>query len=73
MTAKQTIRELEKYLPDILTTELWIAMGGKGTITICCTVTKIIHEYNSTEENEAIVTKLLENILRLHFRTSVNS
>lgn len=73
MRKAQIITELRRYLPEILCTELWISTGPKGTITICCTINKIIHEYNSTEENEAKVTKLLEQLLRLHFRTSVNS
>ena len=68
MTKKQALGIISQNLPSVLAMELDLACAVKGSITICCTVNKIVHEWHAGEDIEEHVTKALEVILRSHFR-----
>jgi hypothetical protein len=52
MTKRQTIKRLSKYLTAVQCGELKLGVAVPRSIAICCTVDKIIHAYNSTQENQ---------------------
>jgi hypothetical protein len=66
-TIESILDRLKDFLPDVLVIELSLAFAIRPSITMCCTVDKIIREYHSTEANEEKVTKLLEKLLQIHF------
>ncbi len=61
------LKELEKYIPRQYVLMLEMDIEQKGSILMCMTVNEIIKNYNSTEEEEQTVTKLLCALLGLHF------
>lgn len=65
--AEAILDRLKDFLPDILVMELTLAFAIRPSITICCTVDRIIKEYKSTESNEETVSQLIEKLLRIHF------
>ena len=65
--AEAIFDRLNDFLKPEFVIELELAFAIRPSITICCTVTQIIKEYNSTEANEENVNSLLERLLRIHF------
>lgn len=66
-TAEVILDRLKDFLSNQIVIELSLAFAIRPSITICCTVTTIIKEYQSTDENEETVAKLLEKLLQIHF------
>lgn len=71
--AESLFDRLNDFLPRQLVIELELAFAIRPSITICCTVDRIIREYKSTELNEEKVTDLIGHILRIHFYPSAKS
>ena len=59
--------KLRRFLPELMHTELTLALAVPGSITICPVVAHIIKEYHCHEDAEKIVADLLSELLRLHF------
>lgn len=69
MSRRELIKMIRQCgVPEVLIVELEISMAVKREITICCVVDRIIHHYNDTEKNEAIVSECLQRLLKIHFR-----
>ncbi len=69
MTRRQIIKKLEAYLPLEMTIYLSLSMSTPGSIQFCLAVTRIVDDYNSTEENENEVCYLIGLLGRIHFKT----
>jgi len=65
----EELTQLKKYLPYIDVIELKLSMTLPGSLTFCLTIARIVRGYKSTQENEHVVTKLLERLCRNHFNT----
>lgn len=63
----EIITELKTYLSRVQCIELELSLALPGSITICMTITNIIHKYNSSQQNEDIVSDLLSKLCKLHF------
>lgn len=71
MTTDKIIKKLRKLgVPDMLCSRLQIVCHGRPDLVICMVITRIIHEYNSTEENEAEATELMQQLIINEFTSS---
>lgn len=69
MKRKKILKELGKYLPDVVMIELKLALSIKGDIGLCTTIAQIIVDYNSTQVNEDKVCELLSQLCTKHFKS----
>lgn len=67
MKTSAIIKELSTILPKLMVEELKMAMVLKRSITICCTINDIIHDFDCDSETEKKVAKLLESLCKNHF------
>ena len=65
--AETTFDMLNDYLPRELVIELQLSFALRPSIVICKTVSNIIENYKSSEEDKKRVINLLERILKIHF------
>lgn len=68
MTKTQIIHNLKIYLSNYHINLILLALSLPNDITFCMTVSDIIKEYNSDQEDENIVSELLSRLCYLHFK-----
>jgi hypothetical protein len=56
-------------MPEFLVIQLTLAHGAAPSLTICCTVDRIVHHFHCSEADEAKATELLQDLLKIHFNT----
>jgi hypothetical protein len=67
INAKKALKLLGNFLPSVSVIELEMYRNSPGQVGICITVARIIHEYNSSQDNEDRVCELLSIVLKSHF------
>ena len=68
MKKKKLLQVLKTYLSDYHYSLIRLGLTIEGDITFCSSVTDIIKEYNSTEDNEAQVSAILSQLCKEHFK-----
>jgi hypothetical protein len=69
MSTKQLFEKLSKYLSPVDVERIKINMALKGSIVMCLAIADICKSYNSTQENEKEVSRLLSMICKRHFNS----
>jgi hypothetical protein len=66
---EKILKALEEMgVSSLLCTELRLGISVPRDITVCCTVSTIIKEYNGSRKDETRVAEYIEDLLELHFK-----